>query len=158
MDSHQITSGIFQLTLVLLRQDVIAILFIICKASNHGDKGNIGITFSDVHKIIECGLLHIVIDYSIMSEARLDPEESMKHILVSASRSETIFLVHVHFCALFLASSVSKISHFVKLLLKLIVAVALKWEAKVCRVGLVACIGPLALGCVTRNKLFLLLF
>ena len=77
---------------------------------------------------------------------------------MSTGCSQAVFLVHVHLGVLLFTASVSKVSHFIELLLKLVVARAFKRKAKVGWIRLVACVSPLAFGSVACHELFLLLF
>lgn len=93
-----------------------------------------------------------------MALARLNSEEAMEDVLMGAGRPEAILLVLVHSCARLRSSNIGEVSHFVKLLLEFVVALALTRESKVCWVGLIASVRPLRLGCIACDKLFLLLF
>ena len=86
-----------------------------------------------------------------MSKARLNSEESVEYILMSAGSSKTVLLIHVHLGTLLFATSICEVSNFVKLLLKLVVTFAFEGESQVSRVSLEASKSPLALGSISSD-------
>ena len=77
---------------------------------------------------------------------------------MDTSSAKAIFLILIHLCSRFGPSDIGEVSHLVQCLLQFVVALALDGEAQICRVGLIAGIGPLALGRVPLDQLLRLFF
>ena len=81
----------------------------------------------------------------------------MENILVNTGRPQAVLLVDIHLGTWLRASRIGECSHLFKLLLKFIVSVTLEGDLVISWIGLVASIGPLALCCMSCDKLLLLL-
>ena len=82
-----------------------------------------------------------------MAVRGLNSEETTGHVLMSACRAKAVLLICVHLGAMTITALIGEVTHFVKLLLELLIAFAHDRETQIARVSLEAGIGPFTLSC-----------